>query len=617
MASTFFGLNIGYTGLVSSSASLNTTGNNIANVETEGYSRQVATQKAAKALKTGESYGMIGAGVETVSIDQLRNTYYDLKYWKNQSDLGIFNVKKQYTSELEAYFTDTDDVQGFNVIFSDMFSALDEVRKSSGDNTVKEEFLSQCQSMCDYFNSMFSNLQKVQLDANDEIQTKVSEINALAEEIATLNKQINTIEVNGVTANELRDKRNLVIDQLSLIVDVQVDEIPVYTDEGGTIESGINRYVVRIGGGQTLVNGYDYNTLECVSRESKVNESDADGLYDIKWSNGLDFNLYGGNLGGELKGLIEVRDGNNAEYFHGKVSSTGTKTITNVDGTTKTVNTITIPAEYDYLKDLNKLSIPEYGEIQVGTQIIEYSGWEYDETTKSYTMYVDEDMSGFEGKTAQIGVSVNYQGIPYYMSQLNEWCRSFTQAMNEIELQAQDAYGNNAEVIFVAKNITDNNNNYYFDDYYNGSSVTYSKGNNYQKVTAQTISVNRNMTYDLNKFGTTSDITQGQDAQDITELLLSVKTDKARMAFRGCTAGEFLQCITTDTALNSSNAENFYKNYDKISNSIVNQRLSVMGVDNDEEALNLVKFQEAYNLAAKMIQVMTEIYDQLIQRTGV
>lgn len=617
MASTFFGLTIGYTGLVSANASLNTTGNNIANVETEGYSRQVATQQAANALKTGESYGMIGAGVETVSIDQVRNTYYDLKYWKNNTELGIFDIKKQYTSEIEAYFTDTDSVQGFNVIFSDMFSALDEVRKSSGDNTVKEEFMSQCQSMCDYFNSMYTNLQKVQLDANDEIQNKVNEINALASELATINKQINTVEINGVTANELRDKRNLLIDQLSLIVDVNVEETPIYTDEGGTIKSGINRYTVRIAGGQTLVNGYEYNTLSCVARESKLNESDADGLYELKWSNGLDFNLYGGNLGGELKGLIEVRDGNNAEYFHGQVTATGTKDITDSEGNTKTVNTITIPAGYDYMTDLNKLTIPEYGEIQVGVNIVNYSGWEYNEATKEYTLYVDEDLSGSEGKTAQVGRSVDYQGIPYYMSQLNEWCRSFTQAMNRIELEAQDDYGNDAQVLFTATNITDHNNNYYFNDYYNDSSVIYSKGDNYQKVTAQTIGVNSNMVYDLNLFGTTSDITKGQDAQDITEKLLSVKVDKAKMSFRGCTAGEFLQCITTDTALNASNAENFYKNYDKISASIANQRLSEMGVDNDEEALNLVKFQEAYNLAAKMIQVMSEIYDQLIQRTGV
>ena len=70
-------------------------------------------------------------------------------------------------------------------------------------------------------------------------------------------------------------------------------------------------------------------------------------------------------------------------------------------------------------------------------------------------------------------------------------------------------------------------------------------------------------------------------------------------------------------ALNASNAITFSKNYDNITKSINNQRLSVMGVDNDEEALNLVKFQEAYNLSAKMIQVFTEIYDRLILNTGV
>ena len=75
--------------------------------------------------------------------------------------------------------------------------------------------------------------------------------------------------------------------------------------------------------------------------------------------------------------------------------------------------------------------------------------------------------------------------------------------------------------------------------------------------------------------------------------------------------------MLSDVALNASNAITFSKNYDNITKSINNQRLSVMGVDNDEEALNLVKFQEAYNLSAKMIQVFTEIYDRLILNTGV
>ena len=616
MPSTFFGLNIGYTGLVSASAALNTTGNNIANVETEGYSRQKTIQQAANAIRTNQSYGMAGAGVDTISIDQIRNTYYDLKYWRNNSDLGMYDVKKQYATEIEAYFTDTDSVQGFNVVFGTMFDALDEVRKSSGDDNVKAEFLSECKKLTDYFNSMYNSLQKLQKDANDEIQNKVSEINSLASEIATLNKQINTIEINGTKANELRDKRNLLIDQLSLIVDVDVKEVPIYTDEGGTIESGIYRYIVNIAGGQNLVNCYEYNTLACEARDFANNQSDAVGLYDIKWSNGLDFNLYGGNLGGELKGLIEVRDGNNDEYFHGKIANYAE--IKDGDDNV-TGYSVTIPADskYDYLQDMKKSSLPEYGRIQLGDKIFDFTGWEYDEATKEYTFYVDEDPSPYVNHDAMVGTSVAYQGVPYYMNQLNEWCRSFAQAMNKIELGAQDNYGDGATVLFKATNIVDNDLNYDFSDYYTDPAVTKSSDNNYQKLTALTFTVNEAMIKDVNLFGTTADIRQGQDAQDITELLLSVKVDKSKMSFRGCTSGELLQCITTDTALNASNANTFYANYDKISTSIINQRLSEMGVDNDEEALNLVKFQEAFNLASKMIQVMSEIYDQLIQRTGV
>lgn len=627
MPSTFFGLNIGYTGLVSAQAALNTTGNNIANVETVGYSRQKTVQQAANAIRTNTTYGMAGAGVDTISIDQIRNAFYDLKYWDNNADLGIFEIKRQYASEIEAYFTDTDSVQGFNVLFSDLFDSLDEVRKSSGDDTVKSEFLSKCNSLTEYFNSMSTNLTKLQADANDEIQNKVNEINAIASEIATLNKQINNIELNGIRANELRDKRSLLIDQLSVIVDVEVDEVPIYQTEGpqpdgsDPIKSGINRYIVRIAGRQELVNGYEYNTLKCEAREYKVNQSDAEGLYEIKWSNDLDFNLYGSNLGGQLKGLIEVRDGNNDEYFHGKIEKVED------DGKGKQVVTVSVKENLDYLTDLNKLNLNSDGRIQLSNKIYAYTDWEVEIDGSGNHIYKftlengSDDASSYIGKTTSVGTSVDYQGIPYYMSQLNEWCRVFSQAMNKIELTAQDNYGNPAGVIFKAINVTDKENNYTFDDFDYSKSTkeqgASSTGNNYQQLTAATFTINKDMKKDVNLFGTTKDIRQGRDAQDITEELLTVKVDKDKASFRGATSGEFLQCITTDTALNASSANNFHSNFDKISAAIKNQRLSEMGVDNDEEALNLVKFQEAFNLASKMIQVMTEIYDRLILNTGV
>lgn len=81
-----FGLNTAYTGLIASNASINTAGNNIANVETKGYSRQTVTQQASDAIRTHTTYGCAGAGVDTKSIDRNRNAFYDL-------NIGITMIK--------------------------------------------------------------------------------------------------------------------------------------------------------------------------------------------------------------------------------------------------------------------------------------------------------------------------------------------------------------------------------------------------------------------------------------------------------------------------------------------------------------------------------------------
>ena len=617
MASTFFGLDIAYTGVQAANAKLNTTANNIANVDTKGYTRQEATQVASDALRISQSYGMAGTGVTVTDINQVRNEFYDVKYWQAQTNLGQYDMKMYYMYQIEDYFTDKDTVEGFEPIFSAMFDSLEEVYKQAGTPSTKTQFIGAAGDLCEYFNAQATNLEKLQLGVNEEIKNKVDEINSIAEQIATLNKQINTIEVNHLRANELRDKRNLLIDQLSKIVDVEVRETPIYTTPGGSEKSGIYTYEVSIAGGQILVQGYEYNTLECVARsaEEKVNQSDADGLFEIKWSNTMDFNLYGANLGGELKGLIEVRDGNNEEYFHGttkgvKDNSDGTYTVT-----------IEVPNK-DYLTDMNKCTLPDSGQLTLVNTKYKYSGFEFDGTKNppTYTFKIEReagqaDPTIFDGKEARVGTKVDYQGIPYYQEQMNEWVRIFAKAMNDIEKTAVDEEGNPAEVLFTAK------------DKVSGEEIKFtadladkkysSSDSDYYRLTAGNISVNNEMVKDASKFGTTVDIKKGGDAQDVTELLLTVQDDKNKVNFRGCSAKEFLQCITSDIALSANNAKTFTENYTNINKSVSQTRLSISGVDNDEEALHLVKFQEAYNLSAKVMQIMTEIYDRLILQTGV
>ena len=616
MASTFFGLDIAYTGVQAANAKLNTTANNIANVDTKGYTRQEATQVASDALRISQSYGMAGTGVTVTDINQVRNEFYDVKYWQAQTNLGQYDMKMYYMYQIEDYFTDKDTVEGFEPIFSAMFDSLEEVYKQAGTPSTKTQFIGAAGDLCEYFNAQATNLEKLQLGVNEEIKNKVDEINSIAEQIATLNKQINTIEVNHLRANELRDKRNLLIDQLSRIVDVEVRETPIYTTPGGTEKSGIYTYEVSIAGGQILVQGYEYNTLECVARsaEEKVNQSDADGLFEIKWSNTMDFNLYGANLGGELKGLIEVRDGNNEEYFHG--TTKGVKD--NGDGT-YTV-TIEVPNK-DYLTDMNKCTLPDSGQLTLVNTKYKYSGFEFDGTNPpTYTFKIERDAGQadptiFYGKEASVGTKIDYQGIPYYQEQMNEWVRIFAKAMNDIEKTAVDEEGNPAEVLFTAKDKV-NGTEIKFDDSLADNKYK-SSDSDYYRLTAGNLSINNEMVKDASKFGTTVDIKKGGDAQDVTELLLTVQDDKNKVNFRGCSAKEFLQCITSDIALSANNAKTFTENYTNINKSVSQTRLSISGVDNDEEALHLVKFQEAYNLSAKVMQIMTEIYDRLILQTGV
>ena len=112
-------------------------------------------------------------------------------------------------------------------------------------------------------------------------------------------------------------------------------------------------------------------------------------------------------------------------------------------------------------------------------------------------------------------------------------------------------------------------------------------------------------------------MTDGAGKTDILADIYNLSTDKNVLAFRGCSSEDFLICVLGDVALNASSANSFTSIYASMSETIGNQRLSVSGVDTDEEAAYLMSYQNAYNLSSKMISVLTEVYDQLILNTGV
>ncbi len=640
MPSQFFGLNIAYKGLLASNAALNTTANNISNVQTLGYSRQQVVQQASDALRVFQTYGCAGAGVDTLSIERIRDEFYDNKFRQSNTNFGEYSIKQYYMSQMETYFADDVNNKGFKTIF-DQFTieGLQDILKNAGSTTSKSQFVGYAGNLAEYFNGLSSNLNKMQADINQELNLKVDEINALASEIASLNKQINVIELTGSKANELRDRRDVLLDQLSQIVDIETQEIPITDANNPERVTGAYRFLVKIGGGQLLVDTSDYKQLECVARTSyeKVNQTDIDGLYDIYWSDGQDFNMYGRTLGGSLQGLIEMRDGNNAVNFSGTISATGKTDIQDADGNMKTHSTVTVDVSKDYLFDLNKCNLSDSGGvINLGNQMFYYDSWSYtcsyDASGKpsySYSFVLSDNTLNDRnltndrvGMNASIGEEISYQGIPYYMNQMNEWVRTFAQKFNDILNSGYDAYDKLGCDLFAGK-IATGNEQYVFADEYrydkqtNGTLTVDVSDSSYYKMTAENFSILAAMVEDADLLATRKDVSEGAEQYDLLDEIKEMINDKDKMSFRGSKAGEFLRCLMSDVALNAGNANTFYSNYKSISQSINNQRISISGVDEDEEAINLIKFQNGYDLASKMIQTLSEIYDRLILQTGV
>lgn len=621
MASTFFGLTIASSGLRAANAALNTTGNNISNVNTAGYSRQQVTQEAANALRVFATYGCAGAGVETIAIERVRDKFYDNKFWSNETKLGEYDAKAYYCKMIEDYLED-DNKTGFVSVFSRIEDALQEITKNASSSSTKAQFIAAAKSLSDYFNNMYGDLQNLQSDVNDEIKIRADQINSIAQDLATVNKQINTIEMTGTKANELRDKRDMLIDELSAIVDVETSETPIYDLQGNATKA--NRFMVKIAGGQTLVDMDDYRQLVCVARtkEEKVNQTDVHGLYEIYWDNGLEFGLYNASMGGALRGLIEMRDGNNGEYFQGKATQ-----ISYRGDTTK----VTIETSASYLEGMTKCNLSDTGGIiNIGDQLFYYTDWSYDTETGKYTFIIDNNASDApltpvkNQQSVSIGGEVKYQGVPYYLKQMNEWIRDFSKKVNDIFSAGitQEDPPQDAGILFTADKATS-------DEQFTERELNDSRNNGkgYYYMTAGNYAIMDELIKNPDLLGTRSDVDldKGDDVQDLDGVeqcrqvfaVISMISDKNQFSFRGRDAGGFLECILSDATLNAGNANTFYATYLSLETNIDNQRASISGVDEDEEALNLVKYENSYTLASKMINVLTEVYDRLILQTGV
>lgn len=603
MSSTFFGLSIATSGLRAYQASANTVANNISNVDTTGYTKQVTNMKANNALRSYTEYGTLSTGVSAESVTQLRSEYYDNKYWQYSGFRGEYDEKVKYMDQLQTYFQDDSTIEGFSTIYAKFFNDIDSLRGNAADTSVRNQVISGAKKLCSYFNTVADGLKSIQEDLNEQINSTVDTINSIAQKIALLNDQINDVEINGSYANDMRDQRALLVDQLATMVTVDVQETKVVNSNYPDVYTGATNYTVKINGLE-LIDGNQYRQLECVAREYKDNQNDAEGLYDIRWAdNHTEFPTTSNLATGSLKALMELRDGNNHANFSGTVKSASGRQV--------------VIANCNVKSEL-AMNLPSQGVLTLGNREYTYSSFTMQktpsgETTFSFTITSETTgLSSTVGREASVGTSIDFKGIPYYQSQMNEFLRAFTKAFNDIQHKGVDLYKNPMQSFFVADSVQGTELGFADAD----SDVVRSNGDSYYRLTASNLKV-ANACDDPSIFATADleNFENGQDYQEMIEEMMKLQKDV--VMYRGSGGDQFLATMISDVTVDTEESVLLSDNYTTIVNIVEKQRTSISGVDEDEEALDLVKFQNAYNLCSKVVQIMSEMYDRLITSTGV
>ena len=525
MRSTFAGLSIASSGLFAAQRALDITGHNISNANTRGYSRQRLNQAAQDPMSIVGGQGQLGLGVKMQFISQVRDEMLDIKYRTEVNTLGEWEEKYNSISQIEAIFNEPTDT-GIRKVMDNFFEGLNSLSKDPSSPTTRAVFIQSAVALAQNFNHMTDNFEKMIRDANEEVESSVRSINSMGSQIARLNKQILEAELDGSRANDLRDARNLLIDDLSKLVDIQVKEVPISNGNSSTLSILIQ--------GTPLVNHTDTNVLELETNIDHPmfldgkNAMDSTGLIseertdlstikvsNIKWATGssLDQTKLGGTIGGQL----QQRDG---------------------------------------FKDENK-------------------------------------------------------GIPYYVRFTSEFAKSFADTINTAHKNGY-ALGEMTDKSLLNIFTTDNPDPL-----------------STEPINAGNIKVNQALLNDPTLLA----LGGGSGAKDdnknaiamlelrnnknfISEINYTGASGKSKIVLGEGTPEDVIKTMISTLGVDGQEAKRMFNNQQYLAEEIDSFRMSVSGVSQDEEMSNMIKFQHAYNAAARMITTVDEMIDVIINRMG-
>ncbi|MEI6512221.1 MAG: flagellar hook-associated protein FlgK [bacterium] len=302
MPNPFAGLTIGSTALQAFQYALDVTGQNITNVNTKGYSRQQVNLAASMPESVSNSNNFqLGTGVTIESIDRIRDVFIQERYRTASSENSRLESIDLSLQQVESVFSETE-TTGMSSQLNDFFNAFQDLANNPESGATRTAVRDAAKAVALTFRTMDSQLSQIDTSLSTQIQSKIDEVTSIASQIADLNEKISFATASGQTANDLMDKRDLLLQDLSKIVNVDVQN---KSDGTVTIYAG-NVQLVKGAASSSLPNGLDVTNLRLTDASGTVN-------------------LTGGTLAGLTQSLQFLRS------YRTNLSTIATSLITNVN----------------------------------------------------------------------------------------------------------------------------------------------------------------------------------------------------------------------------------------------------------------------------------------------
>ncbi|MGL4873931.1 MAG: flagellar hook-associated protein FlgK, partial [Clostridium sp.] len=245
MSGLFSTFNIAKRGINVQQRTIDVTTHNITNVKTPGYSRQrakIETTRAHGGVATGGAgAGQVGTGAQVAAIERIRDNFLDYQIRGETSVVGKYDVRNRYLFEVETIFNEPSE-NGLSTLLGKFFDGFQELSKQPSSSNARTVATQQALALTDGINHTYNQLEKLQDNAKMMLKSNISEINSYLDQINRLNEEIISVTTAGHAPNDLLDKRDLLLDQLSYKFDITVDKekfngIDLKPTEGGKMNS--------------------------------------------------------------------------------------------------------------------------------------------------------------------------------------------------------------------------------------------------------------------------------------------------------------------------------------------------------------------------------------------